>query len=196
MIFGNILKRESRSTRPTLRWSGLIDLTPTAWLIAVQIASTARNPRSGRTIFCVRDRVMAGSSRQRVHGEALRVLLGIGGIERDAVEERLLLHVFARCLDAQLLRDLAEDVRPVNAVDEPLVIGRLLHHPPAPELREPPHAVRLQREVRLAIEEGHVVPVLLLAAVTVVVVAEEAAEDDLLRAVDVLRLRDHLRHAR
>ena len=42
MIFVSILKRESRSTRPTFRWSGLIDRTPTAVLITVgHIAQSA-----------------------------------------------------------------------------------------------------------------------------------------------------------
>src|SRR5262249_24976585 len=129
-------------------------------------------------------------------GKAPGVFLGPGRIERDPVEQRFLLHVLARRLDAHLPGDLAEDVGPVHAVDEALVVGGLLYHAPAPELREPPHAVRLQWEVRLAIEEGHVVLVLLLAAVAVVVVAEQAAEDDLLRAIDVLRLGDDLGHPR
>src|SRR5207249_5041116 len=42
MIFVSIFKRESRSTRPTFRWSGLIDRTPTAVLITVgHIAQSA-----------------------------------------------------------------------------------------------------------------------------------------------------------
>lgn len=45
--------------------------------------------------FCAVARAMDPCSRHRVHGEALRVLLGIPGIERDAIEERLRLHVLA-----------------------------------------------------------------------------------------------------
>src|SRR5438034_11687850 len=81
-------------------------------------------------------------------GKALGILLGLGRVERDSVEQRFFLHVVARCLDAHLPGDLAEDVRPVHAVDEAFVVGRLLHHAPTPELREPPHAVRLHRKVR------------------------------------------------
>src|SRR4029453_11516077 len=82
------------------------------------------------------------------------------------------------------------------AIDEALVVRRLLHHAPAAELGEAPDPGRLERKVRLAVEEGHVVLVLLLAPVAVVVIAEHAAEDDLLRGVDVLRLADDLRHPR
>ena len=52
---------------------------------------------------------------------------------------------------------------PENALAHRFERGRVLHHPPAPELREPPGAVRLHGEVRLPVEEGHVVLVLLLA---------------------------------
>src|SRR5882762_3969686 len=135
-------------------------------------------------------------SRHRVDGEALRVLLGIGRVEGHAVEERFLLRVVPRRLDAHVLGHLTEEVGAMHAVDEALVVGRLLDHAPAPELGEPPDAMRLEREVRLPVEEGHVVLVLLTAPVAVVVVAEHAAEDDLLRGIDVLRLADDLRHPR
>src|SRR5207244_4148311 len=91
-------------------------------------------------------------------------------------------------------RDVPIDVGPVHPVHEPLVVGRLLDHPPAAELGQPPDAMGLEGEVGLAIEEGHVVLVLLLAPVAVVVVAEHPTQDDLLGGVDVLRLAHHLRH--
>src|SRR6266850_1081920 len=80
-------------------------------------------------------------SRHRVDGEALRVLLRIGRVEGDAVEERFLFHVLTRCLDPHVLGHLAEDVGPMHAIDEALVLRRLLDHPPAAELGEPPDAV-------------------------------------------------------
>src|SRR3989449_10995859 len=168
----------------------------TVSLITVQITSTPMTPSTGSSTLLNAMRDMGDLIGHGMDGKALGILLGLGRVERDSVEQRFLLHVVARCLDAHLPGDLAEDVRPVHAVDEAFVVGRLLHHAPTPELREPPHAVRLHRKVRLAIEEGHVVLVLLLAAVAVVIVAEQAAEDDLLRTVDVLRLGDDLGHSR
>src|SRR5437867_8077387 len=123
----------------------------TVWLSAVQTTSTRPSPSSGRTKRESVERLIAVSS-HRVDREAFRVLLGLRRIEHDAVEQRLLPHVLARRLDAHLLRHLAEDVGPMHAIHEALVVGGLLHHPPTSELREPPHAVRLHRKVRLAVE--------------------------------------------
>src|SRR4029453_15812686 len=120
----------------------------TVWLSAVHASSITASPSSGRTTRESREGGMA--SGHRVDGEGLDVLLGLGRIEGAAVEEGLLLHILARRLHAHLPGHLAEDVGPVGAIDETLVVGRLLHHPPAAELREPPHAVRLHGEIRLA----------------------------------------------
>src|SRR5262249_51198506 len=150
-------------------------------LTTVHASNTHAAPSIGR-ISCEVFVPMAQApiSGHRVDGETLRILLGLGRVEGDAVEQGFFLHVLTRRLDAHLLGHLAEDVGTMHAVDEALVFGRLLDHPPAPELREPPDAMRLHREVGLAVEEGHVVLVFLSAPVAVVVVAEHAAEDDLL----------------
>src|SRR5262245_43659391 len=112
------------------------------WLTSVHSASTAARPRKGRTKRATNPCDMVGLLRHGVDGEALRVVLGLGGIEDDAVEERLLLHVLPRGLDAHLLGHFSIDVGTVHAVHDALVVRRLLDHAPAPELREPPHSMR------------------------------------------------------
>src|SRR3989442_2850953 len=95
----------------------------TVSLITVQITSTPITPSTGSSTLLTVVRDISDLLGHRVDGETPGVFLGLGRIERDPVEERFLLHVVARRLDAHLLGDLAEDVGPVHAVDEALVVG-------------------------------------------------------------------------
>src|SRR5215510_12430036 len=73
--------------------------------------------------------------------ERLGILLGLGWVESDAIEELFRLEVLTRGLKAHLLRDLTIDVRPMDLVDNVRVVGSILDHAPTAKLCEPPHSM-------------------------------------------------------
>src|SRR5262245_56483717 len=163
-------------------WYGDGSLSTRNALTSHHSAITAATPASGMRRVVHRERMSALRALDR---EAHRVVLRVGGIEGDAVEECLARLARAAVLGAQLLHRLLVEVGAHDLGRDALVVGLAFDEAPAAELRQEPDRVLRLRIVAVAIMEDHVIRIFLGAAVAVVVVALEATLDDRRRAVDV-----------